>query len=59
MRKHYEIKMRFTYKNGDPSGVLHTTVSSRKAIDTQLKANRSWLAAKGHIETDVEIKAVS
>jgi len=58
MRQHFEITMTFTYNNGDTSGVLRTTVNSRKAVDAQLEANRAWLAAKGHTPNAVEVKPV-
>ena len=56
MRTYYQITIKFTYNNGTPNGVLNTTVNSRKAVDTQLAASRTWLAAKGHTINSVDVK---
>jgi hypothetical protein len=58
-RKHYEITMTFTYKNGFSGGRLHTFVNSRKAVNDQIDANRKWLTAKGHTEKTCEFKETS
>ena len=58
-RKHYEITMTFTYKNGLKGGRLNAIVNSRKAVDRQIDANRQWLTAKGHQEEACEFHEVS
>jgi len=58
-RTHYRIIVTFTYSNGETGGVLDTTVNSKKAVDVQMKANREWLAVKGHTLTTVDIQPVN
>jgi len=58
MRTQFEITQNFTYKDGTQGGILHTVVNSRKAVETQLKANLEWLKVKGHTPGDVTVTPV-
>lgn len=57
-RVHYRIIVKFTFSNGQPGGVLDTTVNSKVAVERQVEINRRWLNIKGHTIDSVKIEPV-
>lgn len=55
----YKVVIEFTYKDGTTGGELETIVNSKKAVEIQLEADQSWLAAKGHSVISIRVQGPS